>query len=52
MDKVVEPSEETFEAVRMELEERTNTEVLFFTDGKYNPYCEPLFQYGAHYFGR
>lgn len=52
MDKVWEPSEETFEAVRMELEERTNSEVLFFTEGRYNPYCEPLFKHGDHYFGR
>lgn len=52
MDKVWEPSEETFEAVRTELEERTNSEVLFFTEGRYNPYCEPLFKHGDHYFGR
>ena len=52
MDRILEPSEETFEAVRMELRERTNSEVLFFTEGRYNPYCEPLFVHGAHYFGR
>ena len=52
MDAVLEPSEETFEAVKMELEDRLDSEVLFFTEGSYNPYCEPMFKYGAHYFGR
>jgi N-acetylmuramoyl-L-alanine amidase len=52
MDKVWEPSEETYEAVRIELMERTNSEVLFFTEGRYNQYCEPLFIHGDHYFGR
>lgn len=52
MDAVYEPSEETFEAVKMELEDRLDSEVLFFTEGRYNPYCEPMFKYGAHYFGR
>lgn len=52
MDRVYEPSEETFLAVQMELENRTNTDVLFFTAGNYNPYCEPLFKYGDHYFGK
>lgn len=52
MDAVVEPSEETFEAVRLELEQRTNAEVLFFTEGRYNPYCKPMFRHGDHYFGR
>ena len=52
MDSVVEPSPLTFEAVQRELEGREDTEILFFTEGKYNPYCEPLYKYGAHYFGR
>ena len=52
MDAVYEPSEETFEAVKMELEDRLDSEVLFFTEGRYNPYCEPMFKYGAHYFGK
>lgn len=29
-----------------------NTEVLYFTAGQYNPYCEPMFREGAHYFGK
>lgn len=52
MDRVEEPSPLTFEAVQRELEGREDTEILFFTEGKYNPYCEPLYKYGAHYFGR
>lgn len=36
-----EPSEETFEAIREELEERTNHEVIFFTAEGYSPYGEP-----------
>lgn len=51
MDAVWEPSDETFEAVQMELAYRSNPYVLYFTEGKYNPYCEPGFIHGAHYFG-
>lgn len=51
MDGVYEPSEETFRAVRMELETRTDCKILFFTEGKYNPYCTPAYQHGDHYFG-
>ncbi len=51
MDRVKEPSEETFEAVRMELENRTDPDILFFTAGGYNKYCTPAYKYGDHYFG-
>lgn len=51
MDKISEPSEETLEAVKMELEDRTDDKILFFTAGDYNPYCIPAYKYGAHYFG-
>lgn len=51
MDAVYEPSEETFRAVQMELENRTDDKILFFTEGKYNPYCTPAYQHGDHYFG-
>lgn len=51
MDAVFEPSEETFEAVRMELEQRTDSDILFFTAGGYNKYCNPAYKYGDHYFG-
>lgn len=52
MDKVWEPSEETYKAVKSELMDRTDYQVLFFTEGQYNPYCEPMFKYGDHYFGK
>lgn len=45
------PSEETFEAVQMELKERTDSEILFFTAGDYNTFCIPAYKHGDHYFG-
>lgn len=46
----VEPSEETFEAIRQELEVRTNREIIFFTSEGYSPYGEPWGKVGDHYF--
>ena len=46
----VEPSEETFEAIREELEQRTNTDIIFFTSEGYSPYGEPWGKIGDHYF--
>jgi hypothetical protein len=43
-------SDETFQAVSMELEERSNTELLFFTAYAYGEYGTPCFQNGDHYF--
>ena len=43
--------EETIEAIRLELEERTDSDILFFCAGGYNSCCEPAYQYGDHYFG-
>lgn len=51
MDRVYEPSEETFKAVQLELTSRTDRNILFFTAGGYNKYCTPAYRYGAHYFG-
>ena len=51
MAGIEEPSEDTFEAIRLELHERTDTQILFFTAGDYNTYCVPAYKYGAHYFG-
>lgn len=45
------PSDETFKAVQMELDERTDSEILFFTAGDYNTYCLPAYRHGDHYFG-
>jgi N-acetylmuramoyl-L-alanine amidase len=46
----VEPTEETFQAVREELESRTNYEVLFFTSEGYIEYGTDWKQIGDHYF--
>lgn len=46
----VEPTEETFQAVREELESRTNTEVLFFTAEGFSPYGSAWKKVGDHYF--
>lgn len=51
MNKVWEPSEETFKAVQMELDHRTDCNILYFTAGKYNKYCTPAYKHGDHYFG-
>ena len=51
MDRVKEPSEETFEAVRMELENRIDDDILYFTAGYYNPCSVPAYIHGNHYFG-
>lgn len=52
MDAITEPSEETFQAVNMELcGERLDEEILFFTAGDYNTYCIPAYKYQDHYFG-
>lgn len=45
------PSEGTYQAVAMELQQRTDSEILFFTAGGYNYYCIPAYQHGAHFFG-
>lgn len=51
MDKVIEPSEETIKAVQMELGSRLDCDILYFTAGRYNPYCKPAYKYKDHYFG-
>ena len=51
MDKITEPSEETFDAVKMELKERTDDKILFFSADDYSEYCTPAYKYGDHYFG-
>lgn len=52
MARISEPSEETFEAVRLELYgQRLDEDILFFTAGDYNTFCVPAYKYGDHYFG-
>lgn len=45
-----EPSEETYTAIYMELEERSYPSLMFFNCGGFLPYGEPWRQVGAHYF--
>lgn len=42
--------DEYCQLVREELENRTNSDVVFFTAGQYGEYGEPLMQVGNHYF--
>jgi spore germination cell wall hydrolase CwlJ-like protein len=48
----VEPTEETFQAVREELENRTDYEVLFFTSVGFSQYGTAWEKIGDHYFSR
>lgn len=50
MNRIIEPSEETLEAVRLELENRTNNKILYFKTGGYHAGHAPILQHGAHYF--
>lgn len=50
MDRVTEPSEETFRAVQMELEERGWPGVMYFTAEDWPEYGTPWKQVGDHYF--
>lgn len=49
MDRA-EPSEETFQAVRMEMEERSYPGLLYFDSEGYLPYGTPWKKVGDHYF--
>ena len=49
MDRAV-PTEETFQAVQMELDHRSNTEILYFTAGEWPEYGTKWKQVGDHYF--
>lgn len=43
-------SDETFNACKLELIERTDSEILYFTAGQYNPSGTPAYQHQDHYF--
>ena len=47
-----EPSEETWEAVRTELNGRIDTEILYFKTGGYPAYGTPVTNVEAHYFSK
>lgn len=51
MERAV-PTEETFEAVRMELKHRSNTEILYFTAGEWPEYGTHWRKVGDHYFAK
>ncbi len=45
-------SDEAFEAVKLEYEKQTNTDVLYFCATGYIPKTKPLFKEGGHYFSK
>ncbi len=49
MDRA-DPNEECFQAITMELEERSYPSILYFTAGEFGDYGTPWKQYGDHYF--
>lgn len=46
------PDDHIIDLVKEEINDRTNSEVIFFTAGKYGPYGVPLFQIEDHYFSK
>lgn len=50
MERVEEPSEETFKAVRMELEGRSYPGIYYFREGTWSDYGTPWKKVGDHYF--
>lgn len=46
------PEESDFEAVKQELEHRSNKEILYFTAGNYGEFGTPSFKYKEHYFSK
>ena len=47
-------TDEDYQAVMLEVNsgKRLDSEILFFTAGRYNKYCIPMYKYGDHYFGK
>lgn len=50
IDRVT-PSEDSIRAAKLEIENRSDSNILFFSAGGYNKYCKPGYKYGDHYFG-
>lgn len=46
------PDDHIIDLVKEEINDRTNSEVIFFTAGKYGPYGVPLFQVEDRYFSK
>ena len=51
MIDIVEPRESTWEAIYLELENRSDSQILFFRSGHAHSFCEHNYQHGDHYFG-
>lgn len=47
----VTPSEDSIKAAKLEIEDRSDSDIVFFSAGGYNKYCKPGYKYGDHYFG-
>lgn len=52
MESIVEPSEETYEAIRIEIEERSYPSIYYFTADDYGAYGTPWRQVEDHYFSK
>lgn len=48
----VKVTEETYEIIDKEIQNRTNTEILYFRAGGYHSFATPCFQYQDHYFSK
>jgi N-acetylmuramoyl-L-alanine amidase len=48
----VDPDDECYQAIEMELENRTDSEIIYFRTDHYSEYGIPCYQYGDHYFSR
>lgn len=48
----VKVNEETYEIIEEELQNRTNTEILYFRAGGYHSFGTPCFQYQDHFFSK
>lgn len=50
--ETVNPTDDTYRIVAEELENQTNTEVLYFRTDHYHPFGTPLFKEDDHYFSK
>lgn len=52
MIESVYPTEETMRAIELEMNERTDCEILYFRTEHYHSFGTPCFQYNDHYFSK
>lgn len=52
IDRLQDISQESYTAVIMEMENRTDSDILFFTARKFGRYGTPAYKYGDHYFSK